>query len=436
MCKKQFSVLGLASMLCLSVFGQNTATLQKWSFKFGSHTDAVAQDILVDTAKQWENSGYGFDFATADSFKMMRQSMVANSSVYFSVALPPGDYLVSAELGSEDTASANTIKAESKRVMIASLKLEKGTFRTAEFVVHLQNKRIDSTHEVLLKPRDRDALNWDSKLTFEFSKGTAIKALHISNVKSTPILFLAGDSTVADQDLSPWASWGQFITQYFDHSMAVANYAASGASLASFKGRKRWLKILNLIKEGDYVLIEFGHNDQKRKGEGIGPWKSYTDLLKFYVKSAREKGGIPILVTPVERRNFDDDGMLIPTHGDYPAAVRAVARSLSVPLIDLTKITATLYNSWGKEDSKNAFVHYPENSFVGQGKALEDNTHFNDFGANEIALCVVDQMKHLGIGLENFLIPTQAYNPEHPNSFKDWTLPMSPRFEAVKPDGN
>src|SRR5690606_13204473 len=99
-------------------------------------------------------------------------------------------------------------------------------------------------------PRDENALNWDTKLSFEFLKGTAVTHLLIHELNEVPTLFLAGDSTVADQDLSPWASWGQFITQFMQPSIVVANYAASGASLSSFKARKRWDKILQLIKEG------------------------------------------------------------------------------------------------------------------------------------------------------------------------------------------
>lgn len=436
MCTKQFSILGIAILLCFSTFGQYQKTLQSWSYQFGSHPTEKASYKQVQSPKPWVPGGYGFDFGTAAAVQMSEHTMIANSAVYFSVSVPPGNYLVSMNFDSANVSSVISVKAESKRLMINQLELNKTADTVCEFVVHIQNKKINSHEEVHLKPRDTLALNWDSKLTLEFAKGTAIKSFKLERLDSIPTLFLAGDSTVADQDLSPWASWGQFITPYFNTSIVVANYAASGASLASFKARNRWSKILELIEKGDYVMIEFGHNDEKQRGEGAGPWSSYTDLLKAYVKSVRAKGGIPILLTPLQRRVFGENGRLKPTHGDYPDAVREVAKSLSVPLIDLTKMSTILYEAFGDDDSKHAFVHYPKNSFPGQDKALKDNTHFNDFGANEIALCVVRGIKDLEIDLESHLKPIKLYDPKYPNSFENWTLPMSPRFEARKPEGN
>lgn len=159
-------------------------------------------------------------------------------------------------------------------------------------------------------------------------------------------LFLAGDSTVTDQDLEPWGSWGQMITRYFTPDVVVANYAASGLTLSSFKGGKRLDKLLSFMKPGDYLFIEFGHNDQKDKGEGRGPWQSYTNSLMEYVKAARQKGGIPVLVTPTERRHFLNDRELKHTHGDHPDAMRNVAKDLDVPLIDITAMTTQMYEAW------------------------------------------------------------------------------------------
>ena len=415
-------------------FGQNHQDSTSWTFYFGSSRTDKANAVTY--AKPWQQATYGFDFQTDTCVVMEKKNMFANSPVYFSKVLPAGTYLVEVKLGSKNRSTINTVKAESKRLMINQLKLNKDEYTTVRFLVELQNKYINSTEEVQLKDRDKIALNWDDKLSLEFSKNTAVRHLSITRVNSVPTLFLAGDSTVADQDLSPWASWGQFITQYVNDSLVVANYANSGASLASFKGRKRWAKILSLLKKGDYVMIEFGHNDQKRSGKGIGPWLSFTALLKEFVESARAKGGVPILVTPVQRRVFNADQTLKSTHGAYPDATRQVAKTLNVPLIDLTKMTTTLYEAWGDETSKAAFVHYPENTFIGQKSALEDNTHFNDFGANEIALCVMKEVEDIGVGLEKYLKQTPHYNVDKPNHIHEWTLPMSPRFEAKKPDGN
>jgi lysophospholipase L1-like esterase len=271
----------------------------------------------------------------------------------------------------------------------------------------------------------------------EFSGHPAIKTIRITPIPQIRTLFLAGDSTVTDQDLEPWTSWGQLITQYFDDRIVVANYASSGASLSSFKSRHRFEKILSVMQPGDYLFIEFGHNDEKIKGEGNGAWGLYTNLLREFVTKSREKGGIPVLVTPTQRRFFEANGKLKPTHGDYPNAMRKVAIDLEVPLIDLTKMTTDMYEAWGDDISRKAFVQYPANTFPGQIEALEDNTHFNGFGANEIAKCVVQGIRGLNLDISKNLLPKiPIYNPKKPGNFNNWTVPMSTRFENKKPDGN
>ncbi|MDQ5928526.1 MAG: hypothetical protein QG594_300, partial [Bacteroidota bacterium] len=232
-------------------------------------------------------------------------------------------------------------------------------------------------------------------------------------------------------------SWGQFITNYFDNKVVVANYAVSGSALSSFKASNRLKKINSLLKSGDYLFIEFGHNDEKLKGPENTAWESYSKYLAEYVETARNKGAFPVLVTPTQRRAFNADGTLKATHGDFPEAMRAVAKKMNVPLIDITQITTVLYEKWGNEMSKKAFVQYPANTFPGQVKALEDNTHFNSFGANEIALCVLKGIRELDLSLKkNITKETPAYDPAKPNYIENWKVPMSARFEIVKPDGN
>lgn len=403
-------------------------------FTFGQNADSEGHHITPSFPYGQES--FGFDFNTQDKVLMTQESFVAEGSVYFSVDLPEGNYKVTVVLGSADSPSNNTVKAESKRIMLAGEVLQAGQVKTESFVVNLRSIQIREGEEVRLKDRERSQLNWDDKLTLEFSKGTAVRKLIITPVSGITALFLAGDSTVTDQDLEPWASWGQFVTQYFNEDIVVANYASSGASLSSFKARKRFEKILSLIKKGDYLLIEFGHNDEKQKGEGDGPWQNYTDLLIEYVTKARKKGALPLLATPTQRRHFTSEGKLKDTHGDYPVAMRKVAKEHNVPLIDLTAMTTILYQTWGDERSRKAFVQYPAHTFPGQDKELADNTHFNDFGAHEIALCVLSAIQSQSTGLEEYIRTPLNYSPDRPNDFKNWTLPMSPRFEPVKPDGN
>lgn len=411
---------------------------EKKVFYFGKKIKKSKKAFILNKTISYDSSlGYGFDFNTAENVKLNSDSFSIDTPVYFSVQLPEGNYQVSVTYGSATQNTNTTIKAESRRLMLDQHPLNKGETATKIFNVNVRTPKISETAEIKLKDRDLGQLNWDDKLTLEFLGTVAIKSISIIPIKEVTTVYLAGDSTVTDQDLEPWASWGQYITNYLDKNVVVANYAASGLTLRSFKAGLRLEKVLSVIKPGDYLIVEFAHNDEKEKGEGIGPWESYSASIREYVQAARAKGAFPVLITPVQRRAFNADGTLKPTHGDYPDAMRKVAQEMNVPLVDITKLTTTLYESWGDEPSRKAFVQYPANTFPGQKEKLEDNTHFNSFGANEIALCVIKGLRDLNSPLAHYILKeVPQYNPNHPNAFAKWTLPMSKRFEIVKPDGN
>lgn len=424
-------------LLLYSIFFNATAQnkLNK-RFDFGTKPNennaiSITKPLVYDSAL-----GYGFDFQSAENIKFKKNFITSKKSIYFSVKLPEGNYKIDVVLGGKKC-SKTTVKAESRRLMLKEITLDKNHTEQHAFTVNVRSPKIDDTAHIKVKDRDKNQLNWDDKLTLEFSGTAVIQSINISLATNVKTLFLAGDSTVTDQDLEPWASWGQFITNYFSHEVVIANYAESGATLSSFKGAKRLDKILAIMRPKDYVFIEFGHNDEKIKGEDNGAWGLYTHSLKEFITKFREKGGIPILVTPTQRRAFNDDGSLKPTHGDFPDAMRKVAIDLQVPLIDVTKMTTDMYESWGDEPSRKAFVQYPANTFPRQTEKLEDNTHFNSFGANEIAKCVVQGIKDLKLDIAQYLKPDlPTYSPKKPDNFSDWTLPRSIRFENTKPDGN
>lgn len=407
-------------------------------FYFGNKIKKSKKAIGITKSQIYSDAlGYGFDFNTASNVLLNSKSFSASIPTYFSIQLPEGNYQLSVVYGSATNNTTTTIKAESRRLFLDQMKLNKGETATATFNVNVRTSKIDDATQIKLKDRDLGQLNWDDKLTLEFLGTVEICSISIVPLNKLTTVYLAGDSTVTDQDLEPWASWGQYITNYFDTHVVVANYAASGLTLRTFKSSLRLKKVLSLIKPGDYLIVEFAHNDEKEKGEGIGPWESYSESLREYIQGARDKGAFPILITPVQRRAFNEDGTLKPTHGDYPNAMRKVALEMNVPLVDITKITTTLYESWGDELSRKAFVQYPANTFPGQKEKLEDNTHFNSFGANEIALCVMKGLQDLKNPLANYFLKNMPeYNSTNPNAYAKWTLPMSNRFETVKPDGN
>ncbi|TDO71028.1 lysophospholipase L1-like esterase [Flavobacterium chryseum] len=213
-------------------------------------------------------------------------------------------------------------------------------------------------------------------------------------------LYTIGDSTMAnkkDSDRNPEHGWAQVLQPFFKDDIVVINKAVNGRSTKSFINEKRWDSIYNKLKKGDYVFIEFGHNDEKIEDSTryTNPHTTYRYNLIRFVKEAREKGATPILLTSIARRNFNDKGVLIPTHGDYPLETRLVAQEYKVPFIDLEYLTEQLEQSYGPEKSKKLHLHFKagENGYYDKDKA--DDTHLSLLGATKIAQIVVDQIKVL-----------------------------------------
>jgi lysophospholipase L1-like esterase len=317
------------------------------------------------------------------------------------------------------------------------LPLKKGEIKRISFVVNVRRPQISTGGRVSLKPREVGKLDWDDKLTLEFSdERPCVNSIQIEKTDTPITVYLAGNSTVVDQDEEPWAAWGQMIPCFFGPGVAIANHAESGLTLGSFLNSHRLDKVLSVIKPGDYLFIEFGHNDQKEKGPQDGAYQSYTERLKLFVAKAREHGALPVIVTSTARRSFDADGKSVNTLGDYPEAARQVAKQENVPLIDLNRMTTAFYDALGVEDSKKALVHYPAHTFPGQDQPLADNTHFNPYGAYELAKCIVEGIKSNRLSLSNLLVNMPAFDPAHPDPVESFYWPPSPNQSTRKPDGN
>lgn len=399
-----------------------------YKFDFGSKKMAGAYFPANSKDKYTPEKGWGFDFNTNINTE--------NKPFYFSVSVPEGNYKVTATLGDPEKASLTTVKAESRRLMLEAVPVKAGGSVKKTFIVNVKDRNINNGEKVGLKPRELTKLDWDEKLTLEFAESVALTALEITKVEDQVTVFLAGNSTVVNQDDEPWGSWGQMIPRFFKPGVSFANHAESGLTLGSFIGSRRLKKILSIIKPGDYLFIEFGHNDQKEKGENSGAYKSYTERLKTFINETRQKGGIPVIVTSTSRRAFEN-GKIVNSLGDFPDAARKLAAAENVPLIDLNTMTATLFNALGEEKSKKAFVHYPANAYPGQDKPLADNTHFNTYGAYEIARCVVVGIKNAKLDILKFLAdPKVKFDPAKPDAPENWNWPESPRNSVVKPDGN
>lgn len=384
--------------------------------------------------------GYGYEFEYLQLVRNTATGSMTNriSTFYFSVRVPDGNYLVRVVLGGLKNGNT-TVRAEGRRLMMDNiLTPKKKDMQTVEFVVNKRSPLIEGDRRVAIKEREKDYLAWDDKLTLEFNgPQPAVRSIHIEPI-DVPTIYLCGNSTVVDQNYEPWASWGQMITRWFGPEVAISNHAESGLTARTFIGSHRLDKILQTLKAGDYVFVEFGHNDEKEKRPGDGAWYHYQYQLKIFVDEVRKKGADIVFLTPTQRRVFDKDGKtLLNTHGDFPAAMKEVAQRENVPLIDLNMMTKTFFETLGFEDSKRALVHYPANTFPNQPKDLADNTHFNPYGAYEVAKCVVMGMKDCNLPIVQHLRPEwQDFDPAQPDDWRTFQWAPSPMLENVKPDGN
>lgn len=367
-----------------------------------------------------------------------KKNQIKLNNGYFTIPnVPDGNYRVHLQLGG-GKASNTVVRGESRRLFFENIETEKGEIRDLFFTINKRDTVISENKMVKIKPRERMKLNWDSNLTLEFSgNAPQVQLVEISKIDSVPTIFLCGNSTVVDQDNEPWASWGQMLPRFLDKDVCVANYAESGESSNTFISALRLEKIASQMKAGDYIFMEFGHNDEKQRGEDKGPYKHFQKALRQYINLAREKGATPVLVTPTQRRKFDSDGHLIDTHGEFPAAIKALAKEENVALIDLQQMTTLLFEALGDEPSKKAFVHYPAGTYPGQDKALEDNTHFNPYGAYQIAKCIVEGIRKANLPLADHIVSDyKSFDPAKPDDVAKFVWYDAVSVDLVKPDGN
>ncbi len=408
-----------------------SAFAQKFDLGIGKTAAGFKQVNNADIYSK--ETGYGFEpgqvIACFDRKKggdLRSDFCTSDNPFYFSVAVPEGNYKITVTFGDAENPTQNVVKAELKRLMLENVETKKGQFATQSFIVNIRTPKISTGGEVKLKDREKasERWAWDEKLTLEFNgKHPVINAVEIEKV-DVPTIYLLGDSTVCDQPGEPYASWGQMLTRFFSTKIAIASHAESGESLKSSFGAKRLEKVLSLLKSGDYVMMQFAHNDEKEKGEGIGAFTSYKASLKQYIEAIRAKGGTPILVTPMHRRTFDDNGKITNSHGDYPEAVRQTAKEDNVAMIDLTAMSKIFYEALGKEKSGVAFKD-------------GDVTHHSNYGAYQLAKMVAESIRSQKLPPAKFLIrDLKPFDASKPDQFEKFAIPASPMITDVKPLGS
>ena len=357
----------------------------------------------------------------------------------FDVALPEGSYDVTVVLGDPAHASETTVKAESRRLMLERVRTRAGEVATRTFTVNVRTPLIAGSDSVRLKPREVGSASWDDRLTLEFNGAhPAVREISVRPAHDPVTVFLAGNSTVVDQATEPWAAWGQMIPRFFKPgNVVVANHAESGETLKAFIGERRLAKVLSTMKKGDYLFIEFAHNDQKPGSTYLEPFTTYKEYLGRFITEARSRGATPVLVTSMHRRRFDSTGTIVNTLGDYPEAMRQTAAEQHVALIDLNAMSKQFYEALGPVRSTKAFVHYPAGTYPDQATELKDDTHFNNYGAYELAKMIVEGLRRTSLPLAHELLPgLPPFDPSHPDPVETFALPASPFTAVVRPAGS
>ncbi|MBP6001834.1 MAG: rhamnogalacturonan acetylesterase [Pyrinomonadaceae bacterium] len=235
-----------------------------------------------------------------------------------------------------------------------------------------------------------------------------VLAIQTAAIATDPItIYLAGDSTCAAKlpEKRPETGWGEMLQQYFDPAnVRIENHAQNGRSTKTFISEGRWQAIVDKLKAGDWVFVQFGHNDSaKEKGERYTPPEDYKKNLVRFINDVWGKKANIVLLTPVVRRRFDKDGAFYDTHGEYPEIVRTVSKEYNVPLIDMHRKSEAVLKAYGAEPSRSLFLQLKPGEDANYPNGVDDNTHFNPKGAEEMAKLAVEGISEDKLKLRKYL---------------------------------
>ncbi len=339
---------------------------------------------------------------------------------------PEGNWLCTITFGDETHSTTNWVKAEGRRLMLDKVVTAPGERVTRRFTVNTRNDKLPDGGSVKKSNAEKGHERWDDRLTIDvLTMGAAAPAVEVEPASSdTTTIFLAGDSTVCCYNTEPYGTWGQMLPAFFDEKVAIANHAECGRALSSFKSERRQDKVMTLAKPGDWLFIQFGHNDQKEKCDFDERMRRYNERLRALIAEFQSKGGKVALVSPMERRRFDKDSKPFKTLEEYREAMRAAAAELSLPFIDLNDASFRLYAALGEEGSKALF---------GFRKGEIDNTHHSVYGGYELARAIVEgiraQIPELAAHLREGI---PAWSPEHPDPNPG--IPRTGKVATAKPE--
>ena len=432
------TLISAFAVLAISALAQ----AQPCRFDFGSALAADGFTAVSAATLYSETLGFGFEpgFTPAEVVRgkgdaLTRDFVTSPDPFRFSVRLPEGNYKVTVTLGDTEGTSRTTVKAETRRLMVESLETARGQVRTVSFNVNIRTPQLSAGNAIKLNSREQDygtgrikTLTWDDKLTLQFhDSAPAVCAVEIEPAAEDVVtVFIIGDSTVTDQPGG--GTWGQYLPRWFDGRVVVSNHAESGMTIKGFRFGRRWDKIMESCKPGDYLLIQLGTNDEKSRGhdpmwaddDHAGDWvRTHSDPEKDYVwglatmaLEAKRHGMIPVIVSPmtkIDRRTATATELMTP----YGMNARRGAELGECAYIDLWGMSRQIVSALGQD----ALAVY------------SDGTHTDNYGAYLFSLAIVQGIRDNGLGLRDFILPgTPQFNPGNPRpALKDFTCPVEPR---------
>lgn len=355
---------------------------ENYKFDFGEGPVAAGYTQVKANTKYSDSQGYGFESGTVSSVDRLWDDdlttdfLTAKGDMVFSVALPQGNYEVTFILGDGENESETTVWSENRKLMLDRITLAGGVFsKQTVSLRRMETRSMDGSVTMSIKDREKDYRTWDKKLTFVISgKAPAVAGIEIKRNDNVTTLWLCGNSTVVDQIMAPWAGWGQMAPGFFKSSLAIANYAESGLTASGFYSMKRLAKILSEVKKGDFVTVQFAHNDQKNQNDV----NNYETTLTKYANEIKAKGATPLFVTSTARQNETDPKTAV---GGLPERMRALGKKLGVTVLDLNQHSITLGKALG--GNKEKMYMY----------TASDKTHFCEYGAYELARANIEEIK-------------------------------------------
>ncbi len=380
-------------------------------FDFSAGPAKPGYTRVAPAAVYSDDAGFGYEPGAQAAMGDNGNTATSDRPFMFSAKVPEGNFNVTVALGDSAATTTTTVKAESGRLMLERVEVPAGQVVERSFTTNVRTPRLPKLpvnatgrEEVSLDKFDgSNARDWDSKLTIEIvSPHAALRSIEITPAPEAPTVFIAGDSTVTDRDGGGDVSWGQLLSRFLKPGVAVSNHAQSGETLKSFSSALRLDKILSQMKQGDYLFIQFAHNDSKEAWPQtyVEPETTYKAYLKVYIAETRRRGATPVLVTPMDRA-MRGTGAPTHGHGGYPQAMREAASEEHVPLIDLYNMSIALYEAAGPDAAK----------------ILADGTHSTAYGGYEFAKCIAMGIKENKLDLASFIVDGfKDFDPAHPDS--------------------